>query len=69
MKRLSAPVVSLILHLAAAVVITRGHARPPAPKVRLQVAVVNRAKPLPPPPTRPPVVALESKPAPRPVRA
>lgn len=77
MKLTWAPIVSGILHLAAAVAIVRGPARtpPPPPTVRLQVAVVEKARPPPPaqkvnpPPPRPrPLIANQHKPVPRPPR-
>jgi|1185.fasta_scaffold03369_4 TonB family protein len=60
MKRV-AGLVSLLLHAVAGVAVARAHARPvpPAPQVKVQVAVVEKPPPPPPPPavvTPPPVV-------------
>src|SRR3954465_5525511 len=60
MKRV-AGLVSLLLHAVAGVAVAGAHARPvpPAPQVKVQVAVVEKPPPPPPPPavvTPPPVV-------------
>ena len=50
MKRVSAPLISLITHAAVGLAVARGNVRPkpPPPQVRIEVAVVEKAAPTPP---------------------